>query len=244
MHVPISPAILYWGTPVVLISSLNEDGTTNIAPMSSAFWLGHRCMVGLAAASKTPQNIQRTGQCVLNLASDDMFAAVNALACTTGTEKVGPSKLSRGYRYVADKWTCSGLTPQKSDIVAPLRVQECPVQMECKFVAQHDLFKDTSDRGGLVVSFELQILRVHVIEELKMQGYPNRIDPDKWRPMIMSFQELYGLHGQKLGESVLGRIPEEKYRPLAVGFSAAKQAEDQQKHEVEQLASSQGGNSS
>src|SRR4249920_1097450 len=57
MHVTIEPGILYFGTPVVLISTVNEDGSFNLAPMSSAFWLGWRCMLGLAAGSKTPQNM-------------------------------------------------------------------------------------------------------------------------------------------------------------------------------------------
>ncbi len=39
-HVTIEPSILYPGTPVVLISTQNEDGTANRAPMSSAWWLG------------------------------------------------------------------------------------------------------------------------------------------------------------------------------------------------------------
>jgi hypothetical protein len=30
----IEPKILYFGTPVALVSSLNEDGTTNLAPIS------------------------------------------------------------------------------------------------------------------------------------------------------------------------------------------------------------------
>ena len=38
MHQTIEPAILYFGTPVVLISTLNEDGSPNLAPMSSAWW--------------------------------------------------------------------------------------------------------------------------------------------------------------------------------------------------------------
>ncbi|MDB4974546.1 MAG: hypothetical protein JWN48_2887, partial [Myxococcaceae bacterium] len=37
MHRLILPAIQYWGTPVVLVSTLNEDGRVNVAPMSSAF---------------------------------------------------------------------------------------------------------------------------------------------------------------------------------------------------------------
>src|SRR5579875_602357 len=61
-----NPAILYFGTPVVLVSSLNADGSANLAPMSSAWWLGWRCMLGFGARSATPQNILRTGECVLN----------------------------------------------------------------------------------------------------------------------------------------------------------------------------------
>jgi flavin reductase (DIM6/NTAB) family NADH-FMN oxidoreductase RutF len=58
MHVVCEPAILYLGTPVVLISTLNEDGSPNLAPMSSAFWLGWRCMLGLASSSQTSINLK------------------------------------------------------------------------------------------------------------------------------------------------------------------------------------------
>jgi hypothetical protein len=44
-HAKAEPTILYFGTPVVLISTTNEDGSANIAPMSCAFWLGWRCML-------------------------------------------------------------------------------------------------------------------------------------------------------------------------------------------------------
>jgi flavin reductase (DIM6/NTAB) family NADH-FMN oxidoreductase RutF len=49
----IEPAIFYFGTPVVLIGSTNEDSSFNLAPMSSAWWVGWRCMLGLATNSKT-----------------------------------------------------------------------------------------------------------------------------------------------------------------------------------------------
>jgi hypothetical protein len=39
-HLVGEPSILYCGTPVVLISTVNEDGSPNIAPMSSAWSLG------------------------------------------------------------------------------------------------------------------------------------------------------------------------------------------------------------
>lgn len=68
-HIQGEPPILYYGTPVVLISSENEEGSINLAPMSSAFWLGWRCILGLATLSKTTQNLKRSGECVLNLPS-------------------------------------------------------------------------------------------------------------------------------------------------------------------------------
>lgn len=86
--------------------------------------------------------------------------------------------------------------------------------MECEVVDVNSLRKDLPDRIGLVLAIEVRVLRVHVIEHLRMDGHRNRIDPDKWRPLIMCFQEFYGLADGKLIESVLGRVGEEKYRGL------------------------------
>src|SRR5215469_10137749 len=103
-HVSVEPSILYLGTPVVLISTVNEDGSFNIAPMSSAFWLGWRCVLGLASSSKTPQNMIRTGECVLNLPSVDEVGAVNRLAKLTGSDPVPAGKIKRDYRYEPKKF--------------------------------------------------------------------------------------------------------------------------------------------
>jgi flavin reductase (DIM6/NTAB) family NADH-FMN oxidoreductase RutF len=171
-------------------------------------------MLGLDAESKTTQNLLRTGECVLNLASESMAGSVNKLACTTGSNPVSQSKLSRNYTYVKDKWTCAGLSPQQSDLVGPDRITECPVQMECQLVQSNPLRPDLPDRCGLILSIEVRVLRIHVLEHLRMPGYRNRIDPDRWRPLMMVFQEFYGLGNGKVAESVLGRISEEKYRGL------------------------------
>jgi flavin reductase (DIM6/NTAB) family NADH-FMN oxidoreductase RutF len=88
----VEPAILYLGTPVVLVSSINEDGSPNLAPMSSAFWLGWRCMLGFEAVSKTPNNIVRTGECVLNLPSMEQVDAINRLSMVTGSNPVPPAR--------------------------------------------------------------------------------------------------------------------------------------------------------
>jgi flavin reductase (DIM6/NTAB) family NADH-FMN oxidoreductase RutF len=214
-HTIISPAILYWGTSVVLITSENEDKTSNIAPMSSAWWLGHSCVLGLAADSKTAHNILRTKECVLNLASDSMGKYINKLAYTTGSNPVPEWRVSGGYTFVKDKWARTGFHPQPSSFVTPLRISECPVQMECQVVHVHGLRKDLPDRSGLMLAIEVRVLRTHILKNLRMEGHPNRVDPDKWRPMIMSFRELYGLGDGKIYTSNLGEgADEESFRAL------------------------------
>jgi len=211
MHKTIEPGILYFGTPVVLISTVNEAGTYNLAPMSSAFWLGWRCVLGLGARSKTPQNMRRTGECVLNLPSVDIAGAVNRLALTTGSNPVPEGKIRRGYRHEPDKFAIAGLTATASETVAAPRVVECPVQLEARVEAVHGIADDDTAQRGNLQCFEVRVQRVHVDERILMAGERDRIDPDKWRPLIMSFQRFYGL-GANVHESALGTIPESAYR--------------------------------
>lgn len=212
MHRTIEPAIHYWGTPVVLISSLNDDGSTNVSPMSSAWWLGWSCMLGLDASSKTVENLRRSKACVLNLPSDAMADSVNRLALTTGSRNVPVHKKLLGYRHEADKFAASGLTPSANGSDAPLAVLECPVQLDGE-VAQVRPFAAGDPRMAVpAVAVEVRIVGVRVDEELLMVGHPHRIDSDRWRPLIMSFRHLYG-RGAKLQKSTLARGPEEAYAP-------------------------------
>jgi len=212
-HRTADPAILYFGTPVVLISTVNEDGSYNLAPMSSAWWLGRHCMLGLAAMSKTPQNMLRTGECVLNLPSDAMVAAVDRLARTTGSNPVPDGKVRRGYRHVRDKFATAGLTPAGSHTVAAPRVDECPVQLEARVESVHPLAEHDAAWKGRSLAIDVRIERIHLAESILMDGDANRVDPDKWRPLIMSFQQFYGLAPKKLQRSELGQIPETMYKP-------------------------------
>ncbi len=63
----IEPKILSFGTPVALISSWNEDGETNLAPMSSFWALGWTMLLGLLDETKTADNMRRDPECVVNL---------------------------------------------------------------------------------------------------------------------------------------------------------------------------------
>jgi flavin reductase (DIM6/NTAB) family NADH-FMN oxidoreductase RutF len=219
-HIVGEPSILYFGTPVVLISSVNEDGSANLAPMSSAFWLGWRCILGLSATSKTTENMIRTRQCVLNLPSVDNVAAVNRLACLTGSNPVPPVKVARGYTHEKSKFERAGLTAIPSLTVTPPRALECPVQMEAVVAAKHDLMEDDDVARGKIVTFEVRVTRVHIHPDILMDGLPNRVDPNKWRPLIMSFQRYYGI-GEEIHESTLAKIPEEMYRLPDIARSRA-----------------------
>ena len=223
MHRPVNPAILYFGTPVVLVSSSNEDGSANIAPISSAWWLGWSCMLGFGALSKTPNNILRTRECVLNLPSVDQVSAVDRLARLTGSDPVPPHKVAMGYRFEADKFGAAGLTPQRSETVAPPRIAECPVQLEAILESSHPIAASDPDRRGRLVGLEVKIQRVHIEESLLMDGYDDRIDPVKWRPLIMSFCQFFGL-GPIVHPSRLAEIPESAYRPVKRVEMAAEPA--------------------
>lgn len=211
MHTTLDPAILYFGTPVVLVSSTNPDGSANLAPISSAWWLGRSCVLGFGVRSHTPANILRTGECVLNLPSIGEVDAVDRLAKTTGSSPVPPHKVAMGYRHEPDKFGAAGLTRVPSELVAPPRVAECPVHLEGRLVARHPLEEADPDRRGMLVALEVRVVRVHVAETIRMPGTAHRIDAERWRPLIMSFTEFFGL-GAKLRPSTLATISEESYR--------------------------------
>ncbi|MBD0382320.1 flavin reductase family protein [Paenibacillus sedimenti] len=191
MHTVIEPKILYFGTSVVLISTLNENGTPNLAPMSSAWWLNQSCMLGMGSRSQTVQNLLREQQCVLNLPSIDLVPSVEKLTLLTGRNPVPESKAKLGYQHEANKFGIAGLTPMSSHLVRAPRVAECPIHLEATIEKVHSF-----EEPGSLVAIEARIIRVHVDDALLMDGYANYIDPAKWNPMIMNFCEYFGLAGQ------------------------------------------------
>jgi flavin reductase (DIM6/NTAB) family NADH-FMN oxidoreductase RutF len=210
-HDVIDPAILYFGTPVVLLSTVSVAGAVNLMPMSSAFWLGHTGVLGMGTRSQTYQNLADTGECVLNLPSATLVSQVNSLALTTGRNPVPQGKADAGYQYEPDKFRRAGLTPLPADTVRPPRAAECPVNLEARVADIYELEKDDSGTGAGTVAVEVTITCVHVHPGMRLPGTENRIDPDAWRPLIMSFQHFYGL-GDRLHPSRLAAIDEEWYR--------------------------------
>jgi flavin reductase (DIM6/NTAB) family NADH-FMN oxidoreductase RutF len=188
----IDPPVMYPGTPVVLLSSRNEDGTTNLAPMSSAWVLGRTAVLGLGLAGQTFRNLTERPDCVLNYASANLWQAVERLAPLTGSSPVPPHKAGR-FRSERDKFGAAGLTPVAGDLVAVDRVAECPIQVEARVLDARPL---TTGDGGVV---EVAVLRVHV--------HPALAEPDgrhvrvaEWAPLFYVFRHYVG-RGVELGRS-------------------------------------------
>jgi flavin reductase (DIM6/NTAB) family NADH-FMN oxidoreductase RutF len=194
----IEPKILYFGTPVAIVSSMNEDGSANLAPISSFWALGWTLVLGLLNDNKTLDNLQARGDCVVNIPSPELWQQVEKLAPLTGLDPVPDEKAAK-FRYEHDKFAAAGLTPLASEVVAAPRVLECPAHLEAKVRKVHALLGEPHIEqltGGAAV--EVAVLRVHVRRDFVMRE--NYIDPARWQPLIYNFRHYHGL-SRELGKT-------------------------------------------
>ncbi|HZP03290.1 MAG TPA: flavin reductase family protein [Terracidiphilus sp.] len=194
----IAPKILYFGTPVAIVSTANEDGTPNLAPISSFWALGWTVVLGLLRDTKTLQNFEANPDCVINIPSPDLWQQIERLAPLTGLDPV-PEEKAHKFRYEHDKFTAAQLTPLASECVSVPRVKECSAQLEGRARKIHALEGEARLHeltGGAAV--EVEILRVHVRKDFVLKE--NYVDPSRWQPLIYNFRHYYGL-GEELGKT-------------------------------------------
>ena len=197
-HVTITPSILYFGTPVVLLSTLNDDGTANLAPMSSAWALGQVIVLGISAAGQTARNLRHGGDLVINVPAPGQWAAVERLAPLTGRSPVPESK--RGtFRFEPDKFAAAGLCPEPSELVGPPRVAQCPLQFEARAA---DVRPGVGEAFLLV---QAEVLKVHADPRIVVPG-TQHVDPRRWSPLVYNFRHYFGL-GAELGHSFRSETP-------------------------------------
>ncbi len=115
--------------PIAWTSTLNEDGSANLAPFSFFTGAGSEppmCLIvvsrrerdGQEIPKDTWRNIERTGEYVIHVVPEALATAMNV----TATD----------YPYGVDEFETAGLTKIASDRVAPPRIAEAPVAMECR----------------------------------------------------------------------------------------------------------------
>jgi flavin reductase (DIM6/NTAB) family NADH-FMN oxidoreductase RutF len=157
--------------PIAFVSTLSADGIRNLAPFSFFTAVSANPPVicfspmirGAGGAHKdTLQNIEATGEFVVNIVSEDFAGQMNVC--------------SGDYPPEVDEFVVCGLTPLPSDLVKPVRVSESKVNMECRLLQV--VHVSGKPLGGSLVLGE--VLRFHVADELFSDF---RIDPDKLRPI-------------------------------------------------------------
>jgi len=107
--------------PIAWVSTRSADGVDNLAPHS---FFTVSCvdppMVQFTSVGikDSLRNVRETGEFVVNLATEALFEQINASATDF------PAEIS--------EFAAVGLTPEPSKTVAPARVAESPVALECK----------------------------------------------------------------------------------------------------------------
>lgn len=197
----IEPTILYFGTPVALITTLDSGGNANIGPMSSTWALGWTMMLGLECASKTYQNLMQQKECVINFPPSSLFNQVEKIANLTGAYPVPEYKQGR-YKYESDKFAAGGFTRLASERVRPPRIAECSLQLEAIF-KNVLVIEDDPKEAGAVAAVEVRVIKIHADERLIVKD--NHIQPANWDPLIYNFRHYYGL-SKELGKTFKAEV--------------------------------------
>jgi flavin reductase (DIM6/NTAB) family NADH-FMN oxidoreductase RutF len=157
--------------PIAFVSSISATGVPNLAPFS--FFTGVSanppviCFSPMIRGSDgkrkdTLNNIEATGEFVVNVVSEDFAAQMNIC--------------SAEYPPEVNEFQQSGLTPVPSTLVKPPRVKESRINLECKLLQV--VHVSPKPLGGSLVLGE--VLCFHIADEL-CEDY--RIDPDRLRPI-------------------------------------------------------------
>lgn len=157
--------------PIAVVSTLNEDGTNNVAPFSfftavsaSPMIIAFCPMIKSSDGSvkDTPRNILREKEFVINIVSESIIEKINL----TATE----------LPYGQDEFKLAGLTPLDSEKVKAKRIKECLIHFECVFRDQLS-YGDKPGAGMLITG---EVVKVHIAEEI-MEG--TRIITQKLNPV-------------------------------------------------------------
>jgi len=149
--------------PIGWISTLDETGAVNLAPFSffnAVAYTPPQVMFATTAAhhegghKDSMRNALATGEFVVNLATWALREAVN-LTSTPAPRTV-------------DELELAGLTTAPSQLVAPPRVAESPVQLECRVTTSVELLTPDPDDPNTVVFGE--VVGVHIADAVLVNG--------------------------------------------------------------------------
>lgn len=163
--------------PIGWISSLSPDGKANLAPYSFFNGLSYAPPQVMFSGGARPHekgepwdpkdsvaNVEATGEFVCNIATWDLREAMNLTAAE------GPPDL--------DEFEFAGLTKAPSELVAPPRVAESPIHLECRLVQAVPLKSwEGYGHSTLIIG---EVVGIHIDERVLTDGL---VDYAKVRPI-------------------------------------------------------------
>ena len=197
----IEPKILNFGTPVALVTTIDQYGHPNIGPMSSVWALGYKLVLGLGCDGKTFNNLIAQKECVVNVPSINLQQNIEKIAHLTRANPVPKGKKAL-YKYEPDKFTAGGFSTIDSQIVKPPAIKDCPIQLEA-ILEQHSIIDFDADGEPDVAAVTVKVVNVRVHENITIGD--NHIDPQKLSPLIYNFRQYFGL-GEALGKNFKAEI--------------------------------------
>ncbi len=151
--------------PIAFVSTRSRAGVDNCAPFSYSMGVSSRPMVlAVSIGSRgrrpkdTARNILDTREFVVNVVTEAIAERMNVA--------------SGDWAEDVSEFDEAGLTPAPSEVVAPPRIAESPVNFECRLL-QHVVVADNTVCFG-------EVVRLHVADDVVSNG---RVDTRKLRPV-------------------------------------------------------------
>lgn len=170
--------------PIGWISTISEDGITNLAPFSYFNAVGDDPPHVMFAAGNgqnsnkdTLNNVLATKQFVVNMVTEDLVEQMNSTA--------------QGIPSHESEFDLVNLTPIPSLKIKPPRVKESPISMECELV-HHYTLEDNKFGGSTILVG--RIVMFHIDENVLLDDF--KIDLNTYKPVA----RLAGSNYSKLGE--------------------------------------------
>ncbi len=159
--------------PVALVTTLDEDGEPNLAPISWYQMVSQdppMVMVSFGGGENrrkdSENNIKRLKEFSVSSSSEPYAEALNfaSVDCPTGVSE----------------YALSGLTPVKSKVIKTPRVKEAPMSMECELEYVRDIH---NDEGKHTTTLVLGRVRVMHIRKDMINPETGAVDASKTLPI-------------------------------------------------------------
>ncbi len=180
--------------PIAWVSTLSTDGVANLAPYSFFNAVADAPPMLMISSSPVPsnedkdtlRNILDTGEFVVHVVPHAMRDAMNV---TSG-----------GYDHNDDEFRRAGLEKAPSTLVAPPRIADAPVAMECRHHVNLGLPGQDGVRGSHVIFGE--VVGIHIADAALVDGM---LDVTRYNPLARlgykdytTVRELFALDRPKV----------------------------------------------